>query len=90
MRGSGRHIFNLPDSGGPYGRMKPGIVEVAKACDAILQPVGIHARRTLTFGRTLRHVVPLPFCSLEAVAGRPLDARDATVEACQSALDALR
>lgn len=89
VRGSGRHIFNLPDSGGPYGRMKPGIVEVARACDAVLQPLAIRARGALSLGRSLRHVVPLPFGSLEAIPGEPLDGRSATPDDCQAALDRL-
>lgn len=89
VRRTRRHVFNLPDSGGPYGRMKPGIVEIARECDAILQPIAIQTRGTLTLGRTLRHVVPLPFCTLEAIAGDPLDGRTATAADCQCALDAL-
>ena len=89
MRATGRSIVNLPDSGGPYGVMKPGILEVARACDAWVVPFAVAARPSLTLGRTLRHVVPLPFARVVLARGEPIAAADATVEDCQRALDAL-
>jgi lysophospholipid acyltransferase (LPLAT)-like uncharacterized protein len=87
VRQSGRSIVNLPDSGGPYGVMKPGILEVARACDALIVPFVVDARPALSLGRTLRHVVPLPFARVTLRRTAPL--AGATVDDCQRALDAL-
>lgn len=88
VRATGRPILNLPDSGGPYGVMKPGILEVARACDARIVPFQVTATRALAVGRTMKHVVPLPWCRLEVRRREPLEP-DATVDDCQRALDAL-
>ncbi len=87
MRTTGRSIVNLPDSGGPYGVMKPGILEVARACDALVVPFAVEARPSLALGRTLRHVVPLPFARVTLRRAAPLAA--ATVDDCQRAIDGL-
>lgn len=87
VRASGRSIVNLPDSGGPYGVMKPGILEVARACDALVVPFVVDARPALTVGRALRHVVPLPFARVTLRYAPPRDAAELTVDDCQRALD---
>lgn len=88
VRSTGRPILNLPDSGGPYGVVKPGILEIARACDALLVPFHVTATSSITVGKKLRHVMPLPFGRIEVRRGTLLDA-DATVDDCQRALDAL-
>lgn len=88
VRSTGRPILNLPDSGGPYGVVKPGILEVAKACNARLVPFQVTASRALSVGSKLRHQVPLPGSRLDVRRGAPLDS-DATRDECQRALDAL-
>ena len=87
VRATGRSIVNLPDSGGPYGVMKPGILEVARACGALVVPFAVAAYPSLTLGRRLRHVVPLPFARVTLRCGPPL--ADPTVEECQRAIDSL-
>jgi lysophospholipid acyltransferase (LPLAT)-like uncharacterized protein len=89
VRSSGRSIVNLPDSGGPYGVMKPGILEVARACDALVVPFVVDARPSLTLGARLRHVVPLPWARVTLRHAAPIAAAAASVDACQRALDAL-
>jgi lysophospholipid acyltransferase (LPLAT)-like uncharacterized protein len=89
VKKSGRPLLNLPDSGGPYGTMKPGILEVARAVDALLVPFAIAASASLSLGRSLRHLVPAPFATLELRRAAPLEARHATLEDCQRALDSL-
>jgi lysophospholipid acyltransferase (LPLAT)-like uncharacterized protein len=88
VRRTGRPIFNLPDSGGPYGVMKPGILEVARAVNARIVPFQVDARPTVVVGRKLRHVLPLPFSRIEVRRGPSLEST-ATVEECQRALDGL-
>lgn len=88
VRRTRRPILNLPDSGGPYGKMKPGILEVARACDAVVVPFRVSASRSVTIGTTLQHVLPMPGARITARRGAALDGH-ATVDECQRALDAL-
>jgi hypothetical protein len=89
VRSTGRSILNLPDSGGPYGVVKPGILEVARACNAWLAPFQVTVEPALHVGKTLRHVIPLPFSRVEVRRGPLLDGATATVDECQRAMDAL-
>jgi len=89
VRVSRRSIVNLPDSGGPYGVMKPGILEVARACDALVVPFVVDAHPSLTVGRVLRQLVPLPFARVTLRHAEPRAAAALTVDDCQRALDDL-
>jgi hypothetical protein len=82
-----RHLFVLPDAGGPYLRMKPGVLEIAARTRALVQPLAFRCRPSVTVGRRLRHVLPLPFATIDVHAGPLLE--DPTAEACQDALVAL-
>lgn len=88
VRASGRSVVVLPDSGGPYGRVKPGMMEVAAQCGAWMQPFVVRARGAMVVGRAARHVVPLPGARLVMRWGEPLPP-GATAEQCQQAMDAL-
>jgi len=88
IRSTGRPILNLPDSGGPYGVVKPGILEVARACDARLVPFQVTAKPALSVGKKLQHVIPLPYCRIDVRRGVPLSGHS-SVDDCQRALDAL-
>ena len=88
MAETGRSILNLPDSGGPYGVVKPGILEVARASNARIVPFQVSSTPTVTVGTKLRHVIPVPFCRIDVRRGPALDGT-ATVADCQGALDAL-
>jgi hypothetical protein len=88
VRTAGRSIVVLPDSGGPYGRVKPGMMQVAAECGAWMQPFVVRARGAVVIGRATRHVVPLPRATLELCWGDPLPP-GATVQQCQHAMDAL-
>jgi hypothetical protein len=88
VRASGRSIAILPDAGGPYGRVKPGMMQVAAEAGAWVQPFVVHVDRALVLGRRLRHVVPLPRAHVELRWGEPLPP-DAGAAACQAALEAL-
>lgn len=89
IRRSGASILILPDAGGPYGVVKPGIVELAAACGAPVLPLGVHCQGTLRLGRTLRHELPRPGCRLALRAGPLIPAAAVTKERCQAALDDL-
>jgi hypothetical protein len=88
VRESGCSVVVLPDAGGPYGRVKPGMLRVAAQCGAWLQPFGVRVRGAVVVGGPLRHVVPLPGASIRLRWGEPL-APGTTVEQCQAAMDAL-
>jgi hypothetical protein len=88
IRETGRSILNLPDSGGPYGKVKLGILEVARAADARIIPFVVDAKPSARVGKTLEHVIPLPFSRFEVRRGPALDA-SATASDLQDALDAL-
>jgi lysophospholipid acyltransferase (LPLAT)-like uncharacterized protein len=83
------NIGLFADAGGPYGRVKPGLPEMARATDAWLVPLVVRGRPIVMLKRPWRYGFPLPFCRLVAHWGDPIDGRDATVDACQRALEEL-
>jgi hypothetical protein len=88
LRATGRDLLMLPDAGGPYGVVKAGLVEIARACGMALQPVSVRSEPAWVVSKRLRHVLPRPFSSIELLRGEPLPS-SATVEDCQRALEAL-
>ena len=89
VRSRGCHIAMLADSGGPYRRVKPGLVEVARATGSTLVPFVVSGRGILKLERPKPYRVPFPFCSLVFHTGELLDGRSAGVDQCQDALDEL-
>jgi lysophospholipid acyltransferase (LPLAT)-like uncharacterized protein len=85
----GGHLALAADSGGPYGRVKEGLLGIAQATDALLVPVTIRGRRIVRLNRPITHYVPLPFCSLVVHNGEPLDAQRLSTVQCQEAIDRL-
>jgi len=88
IRTTGRPILNLPDSGGPYGKVKPGTLEVARASGARIVPFVVETDRSFSVGKTLEHVIPLPHARVDVRRGPALDGT-ASVADLQAALDAL-
>jgi lysophospholipid acyltransferase (LPLAT)-like uncharacterized protein len=87
VRTRGCNIGLFADAGGPYGRVKPGLAEIAQATDAWLVPLIVNGRPIIMLKRPWRYAFPLPFCTLTAHRGEPIDGREATVDRCQEALD---
>jgi len=81
-----RHLVLFPDSGGPYRVLKPGVVAVARAIDALVVPFAIRSRRAIRLGRDLRHLLPLPTSRLELVCGEPLAGSDVEERRCSQVL----
>jgi hypothetical protein len=80
----------FPDAGGPDGHVRPGFLEVARAAEALLVPMTWHARPVLTvLPAPRRYCLPVPFSSILARYGQPMDGVHATAEDCRSALEAL-
>ena len=58
---------------GPYRQAKPGALIVARESGLPIQPWAVVARPAVRLRRRWdRHVIPLPFCRLRVVEGRPL------------------
>jgi len=85
----GGNLALAADSGGPYGRVKDGLLDIAKASNALLVPLTFRGRRLVRLHRPVTHYVPLPFCSLVVHDGEPLEARQVSIADCQAALDRL-
>jgi lysophospholipid acyltransferase (LPLAT)-like uncharacterized protein len=83
----GCNIGLFADAGGPYGRVKPGLAEIARATHSWVVPVVVRGRPLLQVRWPRRYGFPLPFCRLVARHGVPIDGREATVEMCQAALE---
>jgi len=80
----------FPDSGGPDGHVRPGFLEVARAAEALLVPMTWHARPVLAVrAAPRRYCFPVPFSSIRACYGQPIDGVHATGDDCRSALEAL-
>ncbi len=85
----GCNIGLFADAGGPYGQVKPGLPEIARATDAWLVPVIVGGHPLVKFMWPRRYIFPLPFCTLDANSAPPIDGREATTDICQRALSAL-
>jgi len=68
----GNSVMLLPDSGGPYGKIKRGLVKVALTSDALLVPVSFECDRKIVLGRTLRQWIMLPWTTIKVTVGDPI------------------
>lgn len=85
----GGHLALAADSGGPYGRVKKGLLDIAQASRSLLVPLIFRGHRVVRLRRPVTHYVPLPFCSLVVHDGEPLDAQRIGITECQEAMDRL-
>jgi lysophospholipid acyltransferase (LPLAT)-like uncharacterized protein len=74
------------DAGGPYGKVKPSLTEIAQAAEAWLVPIVVDGRGLLRLRKPWQKGLPLPFCSLVGHYGQPFDGVDASVEECERRL----
>lgn len=86
VRESGRSIMIFPDAGGPYRRLKRGVLAIARETGSCLVPVVLTAKPELVVGATMRHLVPVPFASLRVALGDPLPPTGAGVDDLERAL----
>jgi hypothetical protein len=89
LRSSHRNLLMLPDAGGPYGKAKPGVVEIARAAEALVLPLSAQVDRAWVLGSSLSHVVPKPGARARILVGELLEGSALRVEDCQEALDRL-
>jgi lysophospholipid acyltransferase (LPLAT)-like uncharacterized protein len=87
VQARGCNIGLFADAGGPYGRVKPGLPEIARATGAWLVPLIVHGRPIVKLRRPRSYFFPLPFCSLLAYHGDPINGKESSVTRCQEALD---
>lgn len=86
----GRDVIGLfPDSGGPDGEVRPGMVEVARAVQALLVPMAMDSHPVIGIPGPRQYWLPLPFSRVAVYYGEPLDGRHCTLAACQGALEEL-
>ena len=85
-----RPIIGLfPDSGGPDGVVRPGLLEAARAAEALLVPMAWHSRPVVVVGRRQRYCFPVPFSRITVFYAQPLDSAQATLDDCRDALEGL-
>ena len=89
VRARGCNIGLFADAGGPYGCVKPGLAEIARETEGWLVPLIVRARPAVMVRWPRRYGFPVPFGALRAHHGEPIDGREATVDQCQAALEAL-
>lgn len=66
--------FAVDGPRGPRGRVHGGVVTCARALGAVLVPLRLEARASLSLGTWDRAVVPLPFARITITLGAPLEA----------------
>jgi hypothetical protein len=76
----------IPDAGGPYGTVKPGILTVARATGAYLIPVAVRTEPVARLRRPAPYLLPLPFSEVVVHCGVPLDGLSVSLEDAQAAL----
>ena len=84
-----RHLLIFADSAGPYGQLKPGMVEIAEATNALLVPVGLDVTPDIRVGHTWRHRLHIPAARVDVRVGQALEGTNATLAQAQQALEAL-
>lgn len=89
LRAQAPHIALAADAGGPYGRVRPSLTELAQAGDAFLMPFVVTGERIVRLRWPRRYLLPLPYCRLQFHFAPPLDGRHASPDDCQAALDGL-
>ena len=89
LRARPHHLLLFPDSGGPYGVIKPGIVEIARALDMHAIPIVLRSDPELRLGARMRHQLPSPFATIELAHGPAIAPAQIDVERLHAALERL-
>lgn len=77
------------DAGGPDGEVRQGLVDLAQATESWMVPMTMRAKPALVVGSRQRYFIPLPFSSVTAFHGKPLDGCCITRQQCQATLERL-
>jgi lysophospholipid acyltransferase (LPLAT)-like uncharacterized protein len=71
----GKYSYFSPDGpDGPARVAKPGIGFIAERAEALIVPIGNHARHAFHIPRWDRYTLPLPFTHIFTVIGSPIEA----------------
>lgn len=63
------------DGRGPYGRVHPGVARIAAQCEAVVVPLGVAWRRSVSVRLSGPLRLPRPGATISVKLGAPLDAR---------------
>lgn len=63
------------DGRGPYGRVHPGVARIAAQCEAVVVPLGVAWRRSLSVRLSGPLQLPRRGAAISVMLGAPLDAR---------------
>jgi lysophospholipid acyltransferase (LPLAT)-like uncharacterized protein len=69
----GNPMLMMADGGGPFFKLKPGLLKTAAASQAQLVPVAFRLTRGVELGKTRRHRWPAPFSTVDCLVGAPVD-----------------
>ncbi|MCB0404822.1 MAG: hypothetical protein KDD51_08545 [Bdellovibrionales bacterium] len=72
------------DSGGPYGKVRPSLIELSQKTGRPLVAVRMRMSRSITF---LKHHLPLPFGKIVAQVSSPISREALDLEVLQAHLD---
>lgn len=89
MRDERPIIGVFADAGGPDGKVRQGLVDLAQATESWMVPMAMRTKPGFAVGTRQRYFVPLPFSTVSAFHSAPVDGRGITREQCQAALDSL-
>jgi hypothetical protein len=77
------------DAGGPDRQIRQGLVDLAQASESWMVPMAMRTKPGLLVGSRQRYFIPLPFSTVTAFHGTPLDGSFITRQQCKAALDTL-
>lgn len=89
MRNERPIIGLFADAGGPDGQVRQGLVDLAQATESWMVPFAMRTSPGLAVGSRQRYFIPLPFSTVTAFHGAPLDGRWITRQQCQAGLENL-
>lgn len=91
-------ILLFPDSGGPYLKVRKGLIRMAQASGAMVIPIAATARPRFVVGCRMRHRYPFPGAKLNCMAGKPVEliakgapnSEEQNIHRCEQALMSLQ
>jgi hypothetical protein len=89
MRNERPVIGLFADAGGPDGQVRQGLVDLAQATESLMIPMAMRTSPELAVGSRQRYFFPLPFSSVTAFHGKPIDGSCITRQQCKDALENL-
>lgn len=92
-----RALAIAPDSGGPYLKLKPGIIRLTQLTGAQLLPVVAHSDSDVMLSHRMHHRFPRLGSKIHCLIGKPVDLLEGTdqeslrlnIERCEQALHLL-